>query len=261
MLTAFYYFINGAKCNSTLKPFLQLKNVFLEYESKLHILFAKIINYQPEFLIVDGDSVVLNSDFIEYFNEKSPFYVPLIFILYENKSEVPNTSNSGNYVYLTYEDFLFKFSSFLTIIQNKCQLVKNIEKFQLTKFNTILSFLFKINFSFKTQGTIFLKDCIKFYINDSNSGIVNMCDIYNYVAKCHNTTIANVERSIRIAIQSAWEKLNAKNTAQELGLDIIFFEKQPSCRELIVLASEYLLESYKEINIKRMITETSKIEL
>ena len=250
MINAVYYFTEKEDFEPTLKSCFQNFDIVLDYEDNLSKLLSRIVIYEPTILFIDYKSIENKGFLLDLFSENSTFFIPAVIVL-GSDNQPHNFDNLDNTIFINYKNIKSKISILKDeIIKKKTYKDKN-DLFPITKFNEILSFLFKINFKIKNQGTIYLKDCIKYCIISRKCSACTMSEAYQVVACMHNTNVANIERSIRLAIQSTWQTPISKTVLQELGLDPIFFESQPSCRELIVFLSEYFIELSKERNLER----------
>lgn len=68
--------------------------------------------------------------------------------------------------------------------------------------------LLELNFNVDSLGIVYWVEAIKFVKN--HPLIWDMMDIYEYVAKRHNTTASRVERGMRTAIQTAKNKIQER---------------------------------------------------
>lgn len=245
-MNSIYYFENSFGCNPAIKTTCQKHNIEIDYETKLYNLLSKIITVKPSFIIVNQQNAGFYEEFYDCFCEESPFYVPLVFVLTDSEIVLEKLSKHINCMVVSYKTFFDNFAGFYNTIKRVESFKSKVDNFCFTKFNQILSFLFKLNFSVKNQGTIYLKDCIKQCITCGENFDVNLGDLYTKVAFINQTTASAVERAIRIAIKTAWKDLDVNMCAQKLGVDPVFFEKQPSCREFIIFSTEFLINQSKE---------------
>lgn len=241
-----YYFENNLGCNPIVKSVCEKNGISLFYETKMYGLLSMVISSQPNFIILDGDQTKLDSRFLECLGEESPFYTPLIFVLSDKETTKQLTQSYMNCVTLTYGNFLQNFENFFDAINKADQLKSKVDSFKFTRFDQIMSLLFKINFSIKNQGTLYLKDCIRFSLSCFQNAEYNLGHIYEKVAFLYQTTPSAIERGIRLAIKSAWQHLNKNMCAENIGVDPVFFKKQPTCRELVIFLTELIINQAKE---------------
>ncbi len=94
-------------------------------------------------------------------------------------------------------------------IITKCKLLNynNYDDIDFRKINKMVSdCLCKLGFSYKLIGFKYIKQCIEQIVkNDFNIGSLTK-DIYPHIADINFTTESNVERSIRTAIDAAYQK-------------------------------------------------------
>ena len=240
-----YFFDENLGFNQVLKPTLKEHGIEVDYECDFSNLLTKIINFQPTILFIDSKLITDKSVICDVFNENSSFFIPVVIVIKENDVKL-NIKNYSNLICLSYKQIWENINTIKEAIIKSDSYKMKTELFPVTKFNEILSFLFKINFSIKNQGTIYLKDCIKYYITCRGRCACSMSEAYQVVACMHHTNVTNIERSIRVAIHTAWSGMKPETMASSLGLDSIFFKKQPSCREMIIFASEYFIDLAKE---------------
>lgn len=241
-----YYFENSLGCNPTVKAVCEKNGVNLFYETKFFSLLSMIISTQPNFLVIDEKYSKLSERFLECLSEESPFYTPLVFVLTDEEQTNELTSQFLNCVSLSYDSFSKCFEKFLDTINKADTLKGKNDSFKFTRFDQIMSLLFKMNFSIKNQGTLYLKDCIKFSLSCTHNSEYNLGQIYERVAFLYQTTPSAIERGIRLAIKAAWQNLDAFECAKNLEIDPVFFIKQPSCRELVIFLTELIVNRAKE---------------
>lgn len=252
-MNAIYFFQESNVIDYNLKSYLTKFNIDLEYETRLSNLLTKIIVMRPTVLFVNESTEFSMNILKGLFNEDSPFFVPLVIML-----------QSGNG-----KDFEMELENFAVINErNKSVILPAIlEKikdrktyylkktlFPFTKFDEITGLLFKMGFSIKNQGTVFIKDCISYFLCDVGNFSYNLGKVYSVVSAMHSTLPSNMERCIRIAINNVWKNLNPQVVAERIGVDPIFFEHKPTCREIILFVGELILDRAKEAMLQNEIT-------
>jgi len=244
-MNAIYFFEEGCIIDYNLKSYLAKHNIELEYETRLANLLTKIIVLRPSILFIDEEFTSLNKFMDNLFYTESPFYVPYIIILKKQKGS-ENVKFMNNCISIYEEEKNTVLPVLLQEIQSKKDHYLKRTLFPFTKFDEITGLLFKIGFSIKNQGTIFIKDCISYFLCDVGNFSYNLGKVYAVVSAMHNTTPSNIERCIRIAINNVWKNINVQQVAERVGVDCIFFEHKPSCREVILFLGELILDNAKE---------------
>ena len=81
---------------------------------------------------------------------------------------------------------------------------------------TLIELLEKLEISSKHIGYIFIKDATKLLINNNDSSYHVLKDIYQELAKLHDKSLANIEKSIRLAISKAENSPAFKETFKNI---------------------------------------------
>lgn len=113
----------------------------------------------------------------------------------------------------------------------------------------IYKLLSSIGFSSKHTGYAFLRECIKNVV--LNNGVVHslITEQYPYVAVTFRTSITNVERNIRNAIECAWNSCGSEIWYKVFYSKSLQMGKKPTNREFIYMCSE-IISSQIKYNIK-----------
>jgi len=243
-MNALYFFEEGGIIDYNLKSFLSNYNIELEYETRLANLLTKIIVLRPSVLFIDENLTSLNKFMSSLFYKESPFYVPYIILLKKEKGCCEDSFENSISICQQEKNTVLRI--ILQELNNKKNYYLKRTLFPFTKFDEITSLLFKMGFSIKNQGTIYIKDCISYFLCDVGNFSYNLGKVYSVVSAMHGTTPSNIERCIRIAINNVWKNMNPKQVAERVGVDPIFFEHKPSCREVILFIGELILDKAKE---------------
>lgn len=102
----------------------------------------------------------------------------------------------------------------------------------------ISNILFKIGVPFNMYGTKYLARAVDIAV--SNSLAVNQITkgIYRPIAQEFGTKEANVERSIRNAVDKAWKNPHKTIIGETLGIDVNCIMDRPTNAQLIALIAE-----------------------
>lgn len=245
-MNALYHFQEGNNFDYNLKNYLNAQGVELEYETRLSNLLTKIVSLRPGIVFIDENLDGIENIINSLFHKDSPFYVPLVIVIRKDVDKSLNISLE-NFVELKDE---LKSTILPKIIEKaKLQQKFNLKKslFPFTKFDEITSILFKIGFSIKNQGTVYIKDCISYFLCDVGNFSYNLGKVYGIVSAMHSTVPTNIERCIRIAINNVWKNLKPEIVAERIGVDPIFFQHKPTCREIVLFIGELILDKAKEL--------------
>lgn len=244
-MNAIYFFEEGAIIDYNLKSYLAKFDVELEYETRLANLLTKIVVLRPSVLFLDERIMSLNRFINNLFYKESPFFVPLIIVLTKEK-DAKAWDDLDNIISVCEDNKKEVLPVVMEKIKSKKDYYLKRTLFPFTKFDEITSLLLKIGFSIKNQGTVFIKDCISYFLCDVGNFSYNLGKVYGVISATHNTSPTNIERCIRIAINNVWKKINPQQVAELIGVDKIFFEHKPSCREIILFLGEFILDKAKE---------------
>ncbi len=122
------------------------------------------------------------------------------------------------------------------------QVTYNLSNEQSQKKNlnkTIEGFLLESGISVSLKGNAYLKSAIVFCLTHEEASLGLTKVVYPQVAKEYNTDAANVERAIRHAIQSAWEKGRIQKFFNENKIKMVD-EKRPKSGDFIKIAISYI---------------------
>lgn len=94
------------------------------------------------------------------------------------------------------------------------------------------------------KGYSYLREGIYLAVQDIN--IINnmMNGLYLHIADNYGASVCKVERSIRHAIEVAWNRTQLCNLRKELGVDVDYSVYKPSNGEFIALVAHRLLVMY-----------------
>lgn len=96
------------------------------------------------------------------------------------------------------------------------------------------------------KGYQYLRECIMVAINNMEvlNGVTKV--LYPHVAKQYNTTASRVERAIRHAIESAWDRGDLEMLQQYFGSTVSLHKGKPTNSEFIALVADRLRLEIKE---------------
>ena len=219
-----YYSEENEFISSNLKIQLDNNNICLDYTNKISELLAKVLNFRPNIIFLQFKTKELKEVFYDLFSKESMFYIPYVLILNENSC-------------------ISQYGESLTDVLEKIKYphVENINKNIPTKIlKNMNNLLLSMGFSAKNRGLIFLKDAIKYYIFILNKKSESITNVLDFVSKIHKTNIENIERSIRVCINTTWAKINPKQASLLTGIDEVYFLVKPTTKQFIIDISDIL---------------------
>lgn len=138
----------------------------------------------------------------------------------------------------------------------KCNVSERIDSFDknttanINIYDKISTILLENCVPANVKGFIYLRDSIYFAFQDINIINGTMHELYLMVAKRYGASVCNVDRSIRHAIDVAWNRSKLKYLCEELYIDVDYSVCKPSNSEFITLIAHNLLELYSADNIR-----------
>lgn len=105
---------------------------------------------------------------------------------------------------------------------------------------TITALLHELGFPAHILGYRYLKDAIAAAVNDQHMIDAITRKLYPHVAKLHNTTPSRVERAIRHAIETAWDRGDLEVLSNFFGNTVSAHKGKPTNSEFIAMAAVYL---------------------
>ncbi len=248
-INALYFFSKNKYFDSNLKSTMYKNKVDVDYETSLTCFLSKIVILQPEVVFIDDKSFAEGYDFLNLFSVDSPFFVPSVILLTDEcstKDIIPqNIFILDKHSYLDQailicnkqieSRFFYKIPSYLSFCY----------------YDTINTILREIGINPKSSGTIFLRDCINLVISNGCKATCFNKSVYSNIATYHNTSVANVERCIRSALNTAWTSTKIKIKAQ-FDCHKIFNDK-PTVKELIYYIANYIKDREIENKFKNTI--------
>ena len=115
---------------------------------------------------------------------------------------------------------------------------KTKSKKGLTKMQKIYGTIRKLGATTNYRGFHFVADAIKLTMVNQDKSTMITKDTYPYIAKKYETTTMNVERCIRVIINSCWKK-NKKGMEEIAGYPLT---DKPTNSEFVNMVAYYLLE-------------------
>lgn len=243
-LNALYAIKQNSIVNNTIRQDFIRLGVNMDYANSAYDIMTKIQLNQPVILIIDGDKYHITDDFLNMFSIKSSFFVPCVIILHNQELDFTQF-NYTNVLYFHKHFSINKIENMIYDLINKHIMYKNQLKDLLNREEAITTILIKLGITQKSIGFSYLRDCIMELINLDCCAINFDNSLYNIISAKHHKTHAALERSMRYAINKAWQK---GSLCQYKFLDKIIFENKPSIKELVYSISTSI-RSY-EINLK-----------
>ncbi len=228
-----YFFENQKFFNAELKNEFLNFGLNLDYEMSLHKFFSKIKNFRPNIVVLDYENPIFNTIFSEALGANSEFFVPCVLVLSDGNKNI-NLPNS-----FVIKKGEFQSNEINTFLSNHYEMMSNnffLNDKKQTINQNISKILVEFDFSNKLNGTIYLKDCLRLYVNERMRFSKSVSLILEKVALVHETKPSNVDRCLRSLISSMWQN-------NEKVLFNKFFKTKPSTKELIRTMAEYVLDN------------------
>lgn len=209
-------------------------------------LTIKSISLTPQIIFCDCSTINLSSFNIKAFMEKNEFkHTKVIFV--GDKSQTNGLHNivGGNLIAAEYCDI----SNIINSMQSELHFDSISSKLCNQTFQeldiTIYKLLSNIGFSAKHSGYSYLRLAIKNVV--ANDGVIHSLnsDQYPYIASVFKTSVANIERDIRNAINHAWNIFGASGWSKIFFSKSMEMGKKPTNREFIFMCSEIIMSQIK----------------
>ena len=221
MYTAFFYSINNADLESKVAFYCKKYCIELFVVKDFREMMLKgslLSNYA---LFVDTTTASISSDLINYMLKQNgnPKLIGVILLSnegYENQAvdneRVYNVCLDENFA----KYFVSKADYLRDIAAKPIELKSDVANF-------VYDYLIELKLNSKYAGFGFIKDAL-IYCIAQGKGVDNLSlSVYPYIAAIHKTTINNVERNIRVAIESLWKNNHG----------VLYFDKKPSNKEFL----------------------------
>jgi hypothetical protein len=238
-LTAMLYSKKNYELEYKLHKLCQQNSINLVTVLDFFELAIKSFTLKPRLIFCDCSTVKFSSGKLRAFLEKEEFKnARIIFVGKADEIKAYKEFAINNLVTAEMCDLP------LIIDEIQCELrYEEIEKLATNSSTNALSLeiyklLCSIGFSAKHTGCAYLRECIRNVV--VNNGVIHTLatDQYPYIAVVFKTSIVNVERNIRNAINCAWKSYGKDNWHK------IFFSKsmemgqKPTNREFIYMCSQ-----------------------
>ena len=234
-----------------LKRVCALNNINLDIEIEFTKLLSRIVTEKPDILFLSLNEYQKSQKYLQVFREKSPFEIPMIFIVGRIQPDF-SLNLPSNYYYIFWEEV----ADFISKITKKLYAVK-CDDDVYTKITTnyceqIFKSLQDLGFNGSTSGTRFIRDC-------ANEIMLNKCrpstfsnSIYSRVAINYNTTTASVARCMKVSIDTAWKRRNRNKIAHPSRVTFEDFSKCPSAKEFVYYLANKLYNFNQESNFRKI---------
>ena len=243
-LNALYAIKQNSVVDNTIRYDLLELGVNLEYANSAYDLMTKVQLNQPILLIIDGDKYEISDDFLSLFSIKSTYFVPCVIIVHNKELLLPK-QDYNNILYFQKNFSISNIKNLIIDLINKHNLYKNQLNNVLNREEVISSILIKLGITQKSIGFSYLRDCTMELINLDCCALNFDSCLYEPISKKHNKTHTALERSMRYAINKAWEN---GTLSQFRYYDRQIFQTKPSIKE-VVYAIGSSIRSY-EIDLK-----------
>lgn len=211
-------------------------------------LAIKTIELKPQFILCDCETVEVNSLILNAFFERNEFKDKKMIFVGGNEN---HTKFLTNYVS---NDF---FVTNITNLKSSIAEMQSDINFDdiATKTNTrennhfdieISKLLNELGFSLKYSGSAYLRYGLRNVL--INNGVLYSLSSTEYpkIATMFKTTVANVERNIRNAIDNAWKIFGKTNWSKIFYSKLIDYGKKPTNREFMYMCAEILMPKLQQ---------------
>ena len=104
----------------------------------------------------------------------------------------------------------------------------------------VTSLILEVGITAKIKGYDYLREAIKLVLEDANLANSIVKQLYPSVAKIFNTSASRVERAMRYAIETAWDRGDAETLNRIFGFTINQAKGKPTNSEFIAMISDKL---------------------
>lgn len=236
MYTAFFYTKNNKEFVEKVKFYCKKYCIELFEIRDLREMLLKGSILQKYALFVDTTSVDISSDLLDYMLKQNG-NSKLLGVLLIGDESYNNTAIDEYYVHkVSIGDTFAK-----EFVSKADRLRKNIKEVTLQSTgeiaNEVYEFLTSTKLLSKYSGFGYIKEAI-IYCLAQGGGVDKLTNsIYPYVAANNKTTINNVERNIRIAIECSWNKNGG----------LVGFSKKPSNKEFLAYVLNSVIQKINKL--------------
>ena len=224
MYTAFIYSNNNDELSDKVAYYCKKYciNLFKIKDLREMMLKGSLLNKYA--LFVDTTSVSISSDLLNFMLKQNG-NPKLIGVILLSNSGYNNSAVDNQLVYNVYLDenfaknFVLRADGLRDVSTKTLQSTADVS-------NLVYDYLTSIKLNTKYAGFGYIKDAIIYCIAQGKSIDNLSVSVYSYVATLHKTTINNVERNIRVAIECSWKANQGLNG----------FDKKPSNKEFLTHA-------------------------
>ena len=211
-----------------LNKIIKGQNIYVTYAKECGEFFTKLMNFKPNFVIFDLDTINLPYDILKTFVDKKVFNLKGVFFFSttKNYSEIDGGNNLN---YSNLEKVLDVCND-----TNNFVIRANLEKNEQLS-SKITKMLIEYGFSTKHLGFVYLKEILLDVLGDNSVFKSFNGSIYPKLACRFSASVASVERNIRNAITYVY-----KNRKEQF--DKTFQKhKAPSIREVVFYLVDLLI--------------------
>lgn len=199
----------------------------------------KVFQVKPSILFVDEGQLNSIVGFIESFYKDVNIGLKDIKIVYMSSNHDIPESIKEHIVEKTGEELKEYIRNEIKQIENEMKgpCVINVEDYS----QLVSSILINLNIAIKCQGFQYLKSIINYCLVRKKK-IINMTECYELVAGIYTIDPQNVERTVRNAIEKAWNNYGKDNWSDVLMLEDV--SKRPTNFEFV----SYIIENIASLN-------------
>ena len=235
-LTAFLYSNKNLEIATNLKNFCSSYDMGLFYITDLKEYFIKESNFEHSVLFIDNFTTTVSKDLIDFLTVKTQTRLAAVIYLCDGELKDETIIDNDKVFKINVKDaFYSKLLEVVAKLKERC-VDRKVKDYNKEWASIVYDYLLNSNLSPKHAGFSYLKDAIIFCLAE-NGRVGNLNKgAYTYLSEKYDTTIFNIERNIRLAIDSAWKGQTSKTRE---------FVKKPSNKEFIAVGVNVI---YNEID-------------
>lgn len=247
-LTAILYSRKNYELSYKLKKWCRELNINLVTILDFVELTIKTIQLNPQIIFCDCSTVEFSSGNIRALIDNKEYSGAQIIFVGDNEKCLAQLKQVLN------DEFVFikpnEIPSYLDSKESELRIKANTtvhnRDMELEITEHVCRCLCCLGVSQRHSGYAFVKDIIINVI--LNNGVLHslISDQYPFIAAKYKTSIVNVERNIRNAINSAWNFYGKKNWHEQFFNKSLEFGKKPTNREFIFMCVDKLMNELKQ---------------
>ena len=214
--------------------------------------YKKITDIVPQVVLcelsaADAGCVPLIEKCKETMKNKSPEFI--IISSFNNEEAFGECCDAGAaYCVIKPLDYKFLASRITRLIRNRKRNAEEYGSFELE--SRVTSLLHNIGVPANLKGYYYLRSAIIMSVNDRSNLEMITKKLYPDIAKEYSSTSSRIERSMRHAIEVAWQRGDPDILYKYFGCTVSAFRPKPSNSEFIAMLADNLYLKSKEKAIR-----------